>query len=495
MSYIKVKDIKICYDDSTKQTVDYIKTIIINNYDLFLILLGESKTISLVPTEEVGAVYFANFDDAFYEGVDKFFNNESNKFLFEDPKSLAALYIETLIRKNDNSEMPLVQPNANFSDEMLYSFVAYVYFMKTSKFDDFVNYLKDRKDIDKILEWLKTETRFDAYNLLLEITINYFKQYDFDFLDSVSEMVDIIASQLVSSFSQHQEKDVELPLLTVLELDNLFNEFLKFINAPKSWRDVYVELKSSGKISFEKQIDDIDKSKCYTDDNGVLRILISTDGTITAFCSFVHEFIHYISMKELAPIHFSIEEFPSIFFEWLSAQFLKSRGYKDVIDKVVINRNKNNFGIYMSISPLFNDISAYIKGGPITKSRKIELLEKNLKAFQETKEKIVRLLEASGEHVDENIFELPVFDIPKKVDEECDFLIDGFIQNGLLVINGYQYLLDTYLAEAVLKKSKSDSTIIPRMINVTDNLSNMSLKNIAMEFDMEELIRSSRPLC
>jgi len=79
--------------------------------------------------------------------------------------------------------------------------------------------------------------------------------------------------------------------------------------------------------------------------------------------------------------------------------------------------------------------------------------ENNFRAIQETREKLAKLMEENGEQVDISFLEAFKIDIPKEIDKECDSLIDSFIQNGLLVINGYQYLLDTYLAEEVLKKS------------------------------------------
>ena len=294
-----------------------------------------------------------------------------------------------------------------------------------------------------------------------------------------------------------QETEIQLPTITIQEFDNLFNEFLVYINAPKSWKQAYDELKASGRISFEKQVEDLDTSMCYRDDNDILRILVATDGTIKCFCSFVHEFMHYIPMQDSMTLtQFSISEFPSIFFEKVSAQFLRDKGYKqDVVDKVVRDRNKNNIEIYMRISSLFNDISALIKGGPISRDKKVLFWENNFRAIQETREKLAKLMEDNGEQVDISFLEPPKIDIAKEIDKECDFLIDSFIQNGLLVINGYQYLLDTYLAEEVLKKSNDDTSIMPRMINVTDNLGNMNLKDILAEFNIQGIIDDTKEKC
>lgn len=493
MNLIKIKDIEICYDDN--QEINYIRNVIENNYNLILSILGESKVISLIPTNDDRVVYISDFDEIFYEVVNQVFNNESNKVLLENPDLLPAFYIETLIRKNANNTMSLVQPNPNVSDEMLYSLIAYIYFTKTSTFDDFVNYLKDKKETDKILNWLQTETRFDAYNYLLKTTTDYLSQNDFDFLQNISGITNIILTQSLSNvLTQQSETEIELPTITIQKFDNLFNEFLIYINAPKSWKQAYDELKSSGRISFEKQVEDLDASMCYRDDNDVLRILVSTDGTIKCFCSFVHEFIHYIPMQDSMTLtQFSISEFPSIFFEKISAQFLRDKGYKqDIVDKVVRDRNKNNTEIYIGISSLFNDISAFINGGPISRDKKILFWENNFRAIQETREKLAKLMEENGEQVDISFLEAFKIDISKEIDKECDSLIDSFIQNGLLIINGYQYLLDTYLAEEVLKKSNDDTSIIHRMINVTDNLGNMNLKDILAEFNIQGIIDDTK---
>lgn len=190
MNLIKVRDIEIRYDDNQK--TNYIKNVIDNNYNLILSILGESKVISLIPTNDDGVVYIPDFDKTFYEVVNQVFNNESNKALLENPDLLPSFYIETLIRKNANNSMSLVQPNSNVSDEMLYSLIAYIYFTKTSTFDDFVNYLKDKKETTKILNWLQAETRFDAYNYLLKTTTDYLMQNDFDFLENISGIINSI---------------------------------------------------------------------------------------------------------------------------------------------------------------------------------------------------------------------------------------------------------------------------------------------------------------
>lgn len=490
MKKITIRDIEIQYNDEQANKIDYIINTISKNYGLFLDVLGTSRIISLVPTDEKNTLYIENFDEAFYSIIDKCFNNDTVKQEFNAPNIMPALYVEILLRKLKIKSKVLIQSNSNISDETLDSLIAYKYFEKNGSFSEFVEYLKTRNESDLIFNWLKNEFRWDTYNYLLEITVNYLKEYDFDFLENISDINTMMMNQTVNNIvMQESEQEVELPTITIEELDNLFNEFLKYINAPIKWKQLYDELKNSGRISFEKQTDGLDASNCYRDDNGALRISISTDGTIKCFISLVHEFMHYVS-KVVSTL--SISEFPSIFFEKVSAQFLKDKGYKeDIVNKIVAFRNKNNMDIYTETSPLFNDITAFIKDGPIKRERKIKYWENHFRIIQETKEKLAKMLEENGETVDSDILKQPNIDIPTEVDKDCDILIESFIQNGLLVllvIDGYQYLLDTFLADEVLKQTTTDPTVISKMIKTTEELGNMNLQSVLDLFNMQDVL-------
>ena len=77
----------------------------------------------------------------------------------------------------------------------------------------------------------------------------------------------------------------------------------------------------------------------------------------------------------------------------------------------------------------------------------------------------------------------------KDVEEDCDLMIDAFIKEGLLIINGYQYLLDSYLAEQVLNKRNTDNTVMEKMIYVTNNLKTTSVKDILTIFGIENALQ------
>ena len=58
----------------------------------------------------------------------------------------------------------------------------------------------------------------------------------------------------------------------------------------------------------------------------------------------------------------------------------------------------------------------------------------------------------------------------------------------LLVIDGYQYLLDTFLADEVLKQTTTDPTVISKMIKTTEELGNMNLQSVLDLFNMQDVL-------
>ena len=493
MNTIKIKDIEIRYDSKQNIDIDYIKNVITNNYNLVLPFLGKKKILSLIPTNEEGVVWTSNFDNTFYEIVKKSFINEECAALFENPDILPALYIQTLIRKNGDNSNGLVRDNFSFDDEILYSYIAYVYYTKTGTFEEFVNYLKEKKELDKILKWFQDEIRFDAYNYLLKIIVEYLKMYDFCFLEDLSEFIKIFLSQGRDSTFEYEKEfasKVELPKITLQELDELFNDFLKYINAPQNWKQTYDELRTSGRISFENDDKNLEDSMCYRDKNNILRTLIPTDGTIKTFLALVHEFSHYFPMQDdtINFKQFSILELPSIFFEKLAIQFLKSKGYtQDILFATASFRNKNNMDIYTNKVSLFDELASFINNGPITRENKILFYENSNKTIRD----LFETWKENGEQVDDSFLEMFDVDASKEVDKHCDLMIESFLREGLLLIRGYQYIFDTYLAEELLKQLNEDDTVVPKMINVTDNLSMFTLKDILSEFGIKNLSPNS----
>lgn len=494
MKITKINDIEIQYDDSQEDKISNIKNVINNNYNLFLDILGTSKILSITPTDDKDIIYLSDFDKTFYNIVDKIFNDKNNILLMNDIDFLSALLMEALSRKYFYTKDTFWQLDLNITDEMLYNLIAYMYFEKNGSFELFVDYLKNRKDNDKILNWFQNETRFKVYNYLLEGVINYFEQYDSEFLKKLDYIIEKIEKMISQNFIDVSvlglDKEQKLPSISLEEVERYFFEFLYSINAPQNWQQTYIDLKSGGNITFKEQINNIDDSKCYVDNDGVIKILITTDGTIDGFITLVHEFTHYISKKNrsgLPPL--SIEEFPSIFFEKLAIKFLSNKGLTDVAINILNKKRiQNNIENYMELFTILNDISRFVNVGPILKADKIKSCENKFRIVHDENERLIKLCKEKGIPTpDINFLEEFSVNIEDIVNKNCDALIESFIQNGLLVINGYQYLLSTFLADEVLKKYNNDSSIIKEMIQITNKLSNNDLEKILISFDLKHL--------
>lgn len=496
MSKIKIKDIEIWYNEDQSSKIDYIINIISKNYNLFTEVLESVRIISLIPTTDQNVLYVHDFDEFFYNIVDKLFNNDVTKQSYDIPNIMPSLYIEILIRKLKNDSSTLFHPNPSISDEMLDSLVAYKYYEKNGTFLEFVEYLKTRNKSDLVFDWLKKELRWDAYNYLLSIMVDVIKKKDIYLLNNIDSITTIMLIQSKNSaFNMTYENVDKLPLISLDELEKLFYDFLKYINAPKNWKQMYEDLKSSGRITFEDKVGNIDNSECYEDENGVFRLLISTDGTIECFRSIVHEFIHYVSFSKskLVDNNYSITEFPSIYFEELSTEFLRSRGYQDnIIDEIINRRKESNLAIYIELSTLYDDILSFTKNGSIERQIKIEYAENKLKKIQEVKNALAKILGENREDIDLKNLENPITDIPSYADKDCDILTCELIVNGVSVMKGYQYLLGTFLANEVLKQSMTDPTTITRMIKVANELGSINLQDILSDFNLQELLNENK---
>ena len=482
---IQIKDIELVFSENQLQFLDKIKMTIQNNYELIVSCLGENKTIDISKDK-------SNFNDTFYYIVKEVFNNDNNKQAFSDKDFLSALHVEALIRRKKYFNTTIVEQNPNMSDELLSSLIAYKYFEVNGTFNDFVEYLKERNNEEKIFQWLQSASRWDTYNYLLSITSNFLKTDDEDFFKQMNYITSIWFNRVIDNIQFRDDLNKDYQKISEKEFDSLFYEFLGYINAPVEWINIYNKLKEKGLIIIEKG-NDPDNSICFLDNDGITKILIGNGDNLRGFCNFVHEFIHYVSRQNgcLSIEKIAISEFPSIFFEKISAEFLKEKGYSsEIVNQIINDRVSNNYSLITSMQPLFRDLIRYINYGEINKNVKMSFYKNQIESINRVRRKILKIITDAGEQIkDPSAFKEIKVDIEKDVDEDCDSMIDSFIKEGLLIINGYQYLLDSYLVEQVLNKRNNDNPIVEKMINVTNNLGMISVKDILSLFGIENALQ------
>ena len=486
MNCIKIGDIKLQYDESITDIKRIKKIIKLNE---FLFSNYKDKTITFVKQNDSddNVVYMNNFDD-FFDNVLKSLLNDT-KFIFSlnQPELLPALYIQLLVKKESINGETLIQLNDNITDDRLWFMVACKFFDCKTQFDELSNFLKYRNDKELIFEWLKQTQRFNTYNYLLEIASNYLKKYDFYFFDNIDEIFSKMNEKNFDYVISSKNSNYKLQKLSLEDLENIFFGFLDKIKAPKEWKEIYIDLKNNNRIIFEESKDGKDNSKCFIDDDGIRKIKVTTNGTVNDFISFVHEFIHYVSLqKDMPP--FSLLEFKSIYYERVATIHLINIGFdENIIKSVIENRNKNNFGKYYDLFGILLDMCRYNKKGNIIREDKVELLKKATEATNECVENLINIFLEAGKPIDElQSLIIKDYDFGKEVDNECDYYTKEFIKNGLLVLDGYQYLTDSYLADSVLEKEEDDDTIFDKMVFITDNLSDFNIETISKYLGIED---------
>ena len=486
MNCIKMGDINLQYDESITD-IERIKKIIKLNE--FLFSDYKDKTISFVEqnTSDDNVVYVNNFDEFFDNLLKQLLNDTKFIFSLNQPELLPALYIQLLVKKESINGETFIQLDDNITDDMLWFVLACKFFNCKTKFDELSNFLKYRNDKELIFEWLKQTQRFNTYNYLLEIASNYLKEYDFYFFDNIDEIFSKMNEKNFDYVISSKNSNYKLQKFSLEDLENIFFGFLDKIKAPKEWKEIYIDLKNNNRIIFEESKDGKDNSKCFIDDDGIRKIKVTTDGTVNDFISFVHEFIHYVSLqKDMPP--FSLLEFPSIYYERVAAIYLIDIGFdENIIKSVIENRNKNNFGKYYDLFGILLDMCRYNKKGNIIREDKVELLKKATEATNECVENLINIFLEAGKPIDElQSLIIKDCDFGKKIDDECDYYTIEFIKNGLLVLNGYQYLTDSYLADSVLEKEEDDDTIFDKMVFITENLSDFNIETISKYLGIED---------
>ncbi len=490
MAYMQVGDIRLQYDDKVVDIKKISQIIEFNKY-LFSDYKGKIISIGLPVSSNNNVVYISDFNKFFDNLLKALLQDKNVATSLEHPDLLPALYTQLLVKKSIQNGDTVVMLNDGISDDMLWFMIACKFFDYRTKFNELSDFLKYRYNSECIFNWLRETQRFTTYNYLLKIASNYLREYDLSFFDNIGEIVSKMNEESIAlALSLPNESDYDLPKVSLEDLEKIFFDFLNSIRAPEQWKNLYTKLKNENKILFEDSIDGLERSEVFLDVDGIRKIRVTTDGTIKCFVSFVHEFVHYVSLQGNMP-PFSLFEFPSIYYERVAANYLVQIGYdENIIKQVIRDRNQNNLDIYSSLFGLLMDICKYNKNGVITKEDKIEPLKKSMEIIYETRKKLAKICKEAGDPIEDLEFlDMPNYNYEELVNKECDENITSFIKNGLLVLNGYQYLTDSYLVNSILEKQDGDNTL-DKMIFITEHLEDFNIEKIIHYFGIDSTFLS-----
>ena len=400
MAYMQVGDIQLQYDEKVVDIKKISQIIEFNQY-LFADYKGKTISIGLPVSSDNNVVYISDFNEFFDALLKAFLQDKNVTTSLDNPDLLSALYTQLLVKKAIQNGDNVALLDNGISDDVLWFMIACKFFDYKNKFNELSDFLKYRLNSEGIFDWLKETQRFPTYNYLLEIASNYLREYDLSFLDNIGQIVSKMNEESITlALSLPNESDYDLPKISLENLEKIFLDFLNSIKAPEQWKNLYTKLKNENKILFEKSIDGLERSRVFKDVDGIRKIRVTTDGTIKCFVSFVHEFVHYVSLQGNMP-PFSLFEFPSIYFERVAANYLVKIGYdENIIKQVIRDRNQNNLDIYSSLFDLLMDIYEYNKKGPITKEDKIEPFKKSMEIIQETRKKLAKFCKEAGKPIE-----------------------------------------------------------------------------------------------
>ena len=369
-----------------------------------------------------------------YSQIDKMINDED---------FLRVLHLSLLSNGFSTDIKPLFELDNPYSVDTINFLLASKYYKLDVK--KIIKYLDNKRNSTKLFAWLKETSRYDTYNYLLDFGANYLEKSDFEFYDNLEYFLDNMQEesknyQKIKSYYGESRENLKLEKLSGKEFDSLFNKYLTYINAPDEWRNNYKMLKREKRIVF-KYNEGVETGAYYKrDKNSKGIIYVESDCTTKMFLTFVHEFIHYITLRKNEPLT-HMKEFPSIYYEDIAAEFLVTNGYsEDIIKDIIIRRNNGNLFVYNKYIPLLLDINKYKNKGSLNSK-----------------------------------------DMAKEV---CDSKIEELFSTSQDNLSKYSYLMGTILTNQVLASNRADTK--EKMIDITENLDSYNAIDIMNYFNTEK---------
>ena len=363
--------------------------------------------------------------------------------MIDDKDFLKILHLSLLLNDFPPDTEPLFKLDMFYTPDTINFLLATKYYNLDVK--KIIEHLDKKKNSTKLFAWLKNTSRYDTYNYLLDFSANCLEKSDSVFYDNFEYFLTVMQEesenyQKLKYYYGESRENLKLEKLSGEEFNSLFNNYLTYIKVPDEWRDNYEMLKEEKRIVF-KYNEGVETGAYYKrDKNSKGIIYVESDCTTKMFLTFVHEFIHYITLRKNEPLT-HMKDFPSIYYEDIAAEFLVANGYSDdIIKDIIIRRNNGNLFVYNKYLPLLLDINKYKNNGPLSRE-----------------------------------------DIDKKA---CDNKIEKLFSTSQGNLSKYNYLTGTMLANQVLASNRTDKK--EKMIDITENLDSYNAIDIMNYFNTEK---------
>lgn len=345
----------------------------------------------------------------------------------------------------------------------------------------------------ELYEWAKAESRYPLLNELIKLSINrleYKEQIndisidnrDLFMINNMNELINIMLKQYTICLSNMNIELTELPKLNKEEVDNYIFKILSECDPTLEWQEIYQSAKKKKRIIYLDEYSEKEK-KILADKMGLEKleslgenicimlpdgpyILLTYTGTIYDISITIHELAHYIGIIKYPnnKPEKTLSEFPSIFYELYTLNFLKKMGY-DEKEILTINykRLKNTMGTVLNNSSIFHYIRMYLNENKIEKDADINFHKDSIKLTEKN---------MSKEMIEEIIKIMPdFFDYEKSAFNKCDECIKQLILRPFDMYDSYPYILGNYLAIKSVENLQLGEDILPKMKYYTENIS------------------------
>lgn len=499
MSTLQTKITKIDYDKNTKEIAQKIKDLIEKNPLIFKMILTEYKGISF--TDKRG--YFNIIKDgSVEETLTKKIISVLDQEYQKDAKDNTVLQIELAILK-----YALIERTNSFDsysierlpENMIYYYMAYLKYKRDlNEHELFITILDQTKERqDTLFNELHQRRGITLYNLLLQEQVflllgivQGIKPLDIFLANNIKDVTALVYSvftKKILEMAQEENKPVELTKITYQEYDLLCREYLIRIDPSLKWLKTYLSAKEEGNIIYTEA--KAAKWETFRKE-GKNYINAPLRGNIEDVVSTIHEFSHYISVKNLREdetIPCTLIEFPSLFFEENIYEFLLEKGISLEEIKTLRRQREtwteeNSFAVL----PYLNYLKEFIAEGPITKDKIRAYLDRINLSLEES----TSIMEQVGTHITTNLEENG--DSTELINTEC-LIRNSFLIRRNDVLLEYPYVIGTHLASIANELVKTDPLIIPDILNYTENLTQISPKvilerlNIKLKSEVEPI--------
>ena len=342
-----------------------------------------------------------------------------------------------------------------------------------------------------LYKWAQKKCRYPLLNNLMKIQVNRLiheeelcgvtiDSTDSFLVNNLKPVIKIMIEQVAKSiFNFKIVYTKKISKINNQEFNECVCEILKEMDPTLEWLNIYIQAKKEGKIIYLDELSNCEKNKLKDklgfgelphnfcgSINGSYYLFLTRIGTIKDVHSMLHELAHYITEYNASNIKVqpTLMEFPSIFFELYSLDYLRRIGYSsDELEAINLERLENTLMITAQTSGILDYLDMFVDNLEIKE-------EDDIRKNKKIKEDIINILSEEAKKVIIN--DVPdFFDPTISAYQSCDDCIKSLVSNPMQLFLIYPYVLGNYLATKSMEMLFKDRDFLKKIKFYTEKVS------------------------